>query len=213
MWDRIWQILSMVATGGLLWLGVIFLLAVLGELGLPVTCPILESLLIFTGFQIASTGYIVASVPFLAITCAGRLCGSSSAYRLSFSLGNTFLNKLGKRVGITPERLDSVKQRLGSLAIPSIITARFTPGFTVVSSIACGISRISYKRFFTATLVATLAWEAIFITIGALGSRVSKFFGPHFYPIFLVTWVIVMVIVGVTIGYVIFRRTKNNKQL
>ena len=210
MWDNIWQILSMVATGGLLWLGIIFLLAMLGELGLPVTCPILESLLIFTGFQIARTGYIVASIPFLAVTCAGRLCGSSFAYRLSFSLGSTLMNKVGKHVGITPERLDSVKQKLGSLTLPGIITARFTPGFTVVSSIVCGISRIKYKSFFTATVVTTLAWEAIFLTIGALGSRVSEFFGPQFYPIFLVTWIVVMVIVGVTIGYLSFRRIRSN---
>ncbi|PJB49559.1 MAG: hypothetical protein CO103_04995, partial [Chloroflexi bacterium CG_4_9_14_3_um_filter_45_9] len=98
MWDNIWQILSMVATGGLLWLGIIFLLAMFGELGLPITCPILESLLILTGFQIARTGYIVASIPFLAVTCAGRLCGSSFAYRLSFSLGSTLMNKVGKHV-------------------------------------------------------------------------------------------------------------------
>ena len=210
MWDNIWRILSMVATGGLLWLGIIFLLATLGELGLPATCPILESLLIFTGFQIARTGYIAASMPFLAVTCAGRLCGSSFAYHLSLSLGSILMNKVGTHVGITPERLDLVKQKLGSLTLPSIITARLTPGFTVVSSIVCGVSQIKYKNFFTATVVTTLAWETIFLTIGALGSRVSKFFGPQFYPIFLLTWITVMVIVGITIGYLTFRRIRNN---
>jgi membrane protein DedA with SNARE-associated domain len=211
MWNNIWQILGMVTAGGLLWLGIVFVLAVLMEVGLPVTSPIFEGLLIFTGFQVVHTGYVAAALPFLAVAMAGRLCGSIASYRLSSSLGNRVMNRVGKHVRVTQERIDLVKQRLGTLAIPSIIVARFTPGLGLVSNIASGISRISYKRFLTAVLIHVLAWEAIFLALGALGGKVSKSFNPQIYPTVLLVWIVVMVIVGIVVSYFVFRRIRTAK--
>jgi len=211
MWDNIWQILGMVTAGSLSWLGIIFLLAVLMEIGLPATSPIFEALLIFTGFQFVHGGYIVAALPFLAVAIAGRILGSMASYRLSSSLGNTIVNRIGKRIRITQERIDLAKERLGTLAIPSIIVARFTPGFALVSNIASGMSRIGYKRFLTAVLIHVLAWEAIFLALGALGGKVSKSFNPQLHPTVLVIWIVVMVIVGIAVSYFAFRRIRTSK--
>jgi membrane protein DedA with SNARE-associated domain len=134
-----------------------------------------------------------------------------ASYRLSSSLGNTVINRIGKHIRVTQERIDLVKQRLGTLAIPSIIVARFTPGFGLVSNIASGISRISHKRFLTAVLIHVLAWEAIFLALGALGGKVSKSFNPQFYPTVLVVWIVVMVIVGIVVSYFVFRRIRTTK--
>jgi membrane protein DedA with SNARE-associated domain len=211
MWDNIWQILGMVTAGSLLWLGIIFVLAALMEIGLPITSPIFEALLIFTGFEVVRTGYVAAALPFLAVAMVGRLCGSAASYRLSSSLGNTVIRRIGKRLRITEERIELVKQRLGTLAIPSIIVARFTPGFALISNIVSGTSRIGYKRFLTAVLIHVLAWEALFLTLGALGGKVSKSFNPQLYPTVLVVWIVVMVIVGIAVGYFAFRRIRTSK--
>jgi membrane protein DedA with SNARE-associated domain len=211
MWNSIWQILGMVTAGSLLWLGIIFVLAVLMEVGLPVTSPIFEGLLIFTGFEVVRTGYIAAALPFLAVAMVGRLCGSMASYRLSSSLGNTVINRIGKHIRVTQERIDLVKQRLGTLAIPSIIVARFTPGLGLVSNIASGISRIGYKRFLTAVLIHVLAWEAIFLALGALGGKVSRSFNPQLYPTVLIIWIVVMVTVGIVVSYFVFRRIWTTK--
>lgn len=210
MWDSVWQIVGMVTAGSLLGLAAVFALAMLGELGLPATCPVLEGLLIFTGFQIGYSGYFIASVPFLAVACVGRLCGSASLYQLASSFGSTIIDRFGKRIRITRERLDFVRQKLGSLAIPSIVVARFIPGFTIASSISCGISKIGHKHFFIAVIIQVLAWEALFLTLGILGSRVSKLFNPEFYQTVLVIWVVVMIIIGSVIGYFAFRRIRSS---
>jgi len=211
MWNDIWQILGMVTAGGLLWLGIVFVLAVLMEMGLPGTSPIFEALLIFTGFQVAQTGYVTGALPFLAVATVGRLCGSMASYRLSSRLGNTVIDRIGKYIRVTQERIDLVKQRLGTLAIPSIIVARFTPGVSLVSNIASGISRIGYKPFLTAVLIHVLAWEAIFLALGALGGKVSRSFNPQLYPTVLIIWIVVMVIVGIVVSYFAFRRIRTNK--
>lgn len=211
MGDNILRILGVLTTSSLLGLSIIFLLAMLGELGLPATGPVLEGMLIFTGSEITHSGYVVAAVPFLAIVCVGRLCGSTSLYQLSSSLGNTIIDRFGKRIPITRERLDLVRRKLGSLAIPSIVVARFIPGFTIPSSITSGISKIGHKHFFTAVVIHVLAWEAIFLAIGAIGGKVANFFNPELYPKMLIIWIVVMVIVSIVAGYFAFRRISSNK--
>jgi membrane protein DedA with SNARE-associated domain len=206
----IWQVLGAVTAGSLLWLGAIFFLSLLGEFGLPATSPILEGMLVFTGFQIAQGGYFMAAIPFLAIVCTGRICGSTSAYQLSSSWGDTIITRFGKYIRITPENIMLARQKLGSLAVPSIIAARFTPGLSVLSSIICGISRIGHKHFFIGTIVHIMVWEAIFLALGALGGKVSaRFFSPESYPTLLTIWIIAMVTLGIVIGYFVFRRIKN----
>lgn len=211
MWDNIWQFLGIATAGSLLWLAIIFFLAMLGEMGLPGTCPILETLLIFTGFQIALGAYVVASIPFLVIACAGRLCGSTSAYWLSSSLGNSVIDKFGRRIRITRERLDWVSQKLQSFALPAIITVRFVPGLTVISTVACGLSRISYRKLFTAVAIQVLVWEAIFVALGALGGKVSGSFSPQIQPILLSIWIAVIIAVALASGYFVFRRARNTQ--
>lgn len=211
MWDNLWQFLSIATTGSLLWLAIIFLLAMLGEMGLPVTCPILESLLLFTGFQIALGAYIVASIPFLVIALAGRLCGSTSTYWLSSSLGTRIVDKFGKRIRITRERLEWVRQRLQSFTLPTIISVRFVPGFTVLSTIVCGLSRIPYRKLLAAVAIQVVAWEAIFLTLGALGGKVSGSFNPQIQPILLVIWIAVIITVALTLGYFALRRVKTRQ--
>jgi membrane protein DedA with SNARE-associated domain len=211
MWDSIWQILGMVTAGSLLWLGVIFALAVLMEIGLPVTSPVFEALLIFTGFEVVRTGYFPGALPFLTVAMVGRLCGSVASYRLSSSLGMSVIRRIGRRIRITEERIEQAKERLGKLAIPSIIVARFTPGLGLISNIASGTSRIGYKRFLSAVLIHVLAWEALFLTLGAVGGKVSKSFDPQLYPTVLVVWIVVMIVVGIALSYCAFRRLRTSK--
>jgi membrane protein DedA with SNARE-associated domain len=211
MLNAISQILGMVTEGSLLWLGIMFGLAMLMEVGLPLTSPVFEGLLVFTGFQVVHTGYIAAAFPFLAVLIVGRLCGSMASYGLSSKLGTTVINRIGKYIRITEERIDLVKRRLGTLAIPSIIVARFTPGLGLISNIASGISRIRYKTFLSAVLIHILAWEALFLALGAIGGKLSKAFNPQLYPTVLVIWIVVMVIVGIAVGYFAFRRIRTSK--
>jgi len=213
MEDTVLQILGMVTAGGLLWFGILFLLAVLMEMGLPATSPIFESLLIFTGFQVAqSNGQLVATLPFLAVVATGRLCGSSASYWLLSSLGNAATSK-GKRFGQYMrngmERLQTMRRKLGGLVLPTIVVARFVPGFSYASTIASGISRIGYKTFFPAVVIHVLLWEAIFLALGTLGGGVAKFLGAGFYPWLLLVWIVLGLVAASVAAYFLSRRVKS----
>jgi len=206
----LWAFLNTVTTGGPGWLCGVFGLGLLGELGLPATCPLLESLLIFSGVQIAHGGGLLDPLPFLAAACAGRICGAIAAYWISRRLGTAIIGKLSKRIRLTRERIDEVVERLGSFALPAIFTARFTPGFNVASSLACGVSRIRFTRYLAAVSLQVLAWEAVFLTFGALGGRISRFLDPEQSLILVFVWIGVALIAGGAMGLYAWRRFRRS---
>ena len=211
MLETIWQILDSVAAGGVLWLSVVLLLAILGEMGLPFTCPILESLLIFTGFQLFHGTLFVATLPFIATAYVGRLLGSVSLYHISGAVGPTVLDRYGPRIRVTPERVAMLKGRLSSVLIPTIIAARFSPGFTVLTSFVCGATRINKRQFLRAVLGQLVAWESAFILVGVLGAVASRSLDPSTQPLTLIIIIAISLSIGALGGYIIFNRLRNTR--
>jgi len=64
------------------------------------------------------------------------------------------------------------------------------------------------KKLFAAVDIQVLAWEAIFLTLGALGGKVSSSFAPHIQPVLLAVWIAAIITAALTVGYLAFRRVK-----
>ena len=126
--ETIWDLLNSFAAGGAIWLATVAALALLGELGLPFTCPIIESLLVFTGFQLMHGTQLSSVAPFLLAAYAGRIAGSISAYYVSERFGTRLLQRHGTLIRVTPDTIEQLRVRLSGMMIPTIILARFTPG-------------------------------------------------------------------------------------
>jgi membrane protein DedA with SNARE-associated domain len=192
--ETLWDLLNSLAAGGAMWLAAILALALLGELGLPFTCPIIESLLVFAGFRLMHGTALATVAPFLLIAYAGRLLGSASAYHLSSRLGPDLLQRHVRWLRVTPERLEELRLRLSSLVTPTIVLARFTPGLTVLTTMACGISHMRKGQFLKAVAGQLVAWEVAFLTAGALGGLAVRSIDPSTYP------KAVAIIIGVSIS-------------
>ncbi len=209
MWQNVVQILGAITAPTLLWLAVIFLLAMLTEMGVP-TFPIIEGLIVFAGFQIVHGVYSVA--PLLVVAPAGRLCGSTSTYWLSHSFGDKLVNKFGKRIRITRERLEKTKQKMSRAALPGIIIARLTPGLGILASITYGTTRIRFRYFFRGVLIQLLIWEGIYLALGAFGGGLSSLLAPELRPLFITALVIAVVTIGTAVWYFFFRQTEKESQ-
>jgi membrane protein DedA with SNARE-associated domain len=208
MWENVVQILGTVTAPTLLWMAVIFLLAMLTEMGVP-TFPIIEGLLVFAGFQIVHGVY--SATPLLVLAPTGRLCGSTSTYWLSHSFGDKLVNKFGKRIRITRERLEKTKQKMSRVALPSIIIARLTPGLGVLASVTYGTTRIRFRYFFRGVLIQLLIWEGIYLALGAFGGGLSKLLAPEFRPLFISALIIIVVTIGAAVWYFFFRETRKEQ--
>ncbi|MBN1152082.1 MAG: hypothetical protein JXA58_02625 [Dehalococcoidia bacterium] len=212
MADAVWNILNSLAVGGAVWLATILVFALLGELGLPFTCPVIESLLVFTGFQIVHGGTFIAALPLLAVAYAGRLIGSLSAYRLSARIGTGLLLRYGQWVRVTPERIESLRIRLSTLVVPTIMLARFTPGLTVLTSFVSGVSRMRGGQFLKAVAGQLVAWETAFIAAGALGGLAVRSVDPTTYPRAIVLIIAISITAGALGSWLIFNCTRRRSQ-
>lgn len=125
---------------------------------------------------------LAAVAPFLLIAYAGRLLGSTSAYHLSSRLGPDLLQCHARWLRVTPERLERLRLRLSNLVTPTIVLARFTPGLTVLTSIACGASNMGKGQFLKAVAGQLVAWELAFLSAGALGGLAARSIDPSTYP-------------------------------
>lgn len=212
MADAVWNILNSVAVGGTVWLATILVLALLGELGLPFTCPVIESLLVFSGFQLVHGAVPAAALSLLLVAYAGRLIGSTSAYHLSERLGTGLLSRYGGWLRITPQRIEALRLRLSSYVVPTIILARFTPGLTVLTSFVCGVSRMRTRQFIRAVAGQLVAWEVAFLGAGALGGLAVRSFDPSTYPRAVVLIIVISILAGALGSYLIFHSTRRRGQ-
>ncbi len=211
MWQDVVQILGTVTAGSLLGLAIIFLLAMITEMGLP-TYPIIEGLIVFAGFQIVhGTGSTSSLIPFLIVAPAGRLCGSTSTYWFSHSFGDRLVDKFGQRIRITRERLEKTRQKITRFALPNLIMARLTPGLGVLASVTYGTTRIRFRYFFIGVLIQLLIWEGIYLALGAFGGGLSKLLAPEFRPLFIIALVIAVVGIGTVAWYFFFRQTRKEQ--
>ncbi len=201
-----WNILDSVTTGGILWLSLVLIIAFVGEVGLPFTAPVLESLLIYTGFHLAGGAMLTATAPFLTAVFMGRLAGTLCGYQLSKRLGRPFIGRFGQRLGITMHRVAMLRQRISELLVPSVILARFTPGLCVLTTIACGVSSVRTTHFLGAVAAQLLIWEAVFLGAGAVARLASQPLDPDSYPKVLLVTVCVAIALGAVARYVAFRR-------
>ena len=195
-----------------MWLAVVVILALLGELGLPFTCPIIESLLVFTGFQLMHGTVFASAVPFLIAAYVGRLVGSTSAYYLSERVGKDLLMRHGKLFRVTPDRIEQLRARLSGMMIPTIFLARFTPGLTVLTSFVCGISKMRSGQFLKAVTGQLVAWEVAFLAAGALGGVAIRSIDSSTYPKAIALIIGISLSMGLIGGYVILQVTRRRAQ-
>ncbi len=212
MADAVWNALNSLAVGGAIWLATLLALAILGEVGLPFTCPVIESLLVFTGFQLAHGGVFAALLPLLLVAYAGRLLGSGSAYLLSERLGTGLLLKYGNCIRVTPQRIDQLQARLSRFLIPTIMLARFTPGLTVLTSFVCGVSKMQTRQFLKAVAGQLVIWEVAFLSAGALGGLAVRSIDPASYPRAVMAIIAISISVGAIVSYLVYYLTRKRAE-
>lgn len=142
----------------------LFAILLIEEGGIPLPIP--------GDIFIASTAALPNSNYFLILltVMTSTLIGSTILFTLSKKFGKSLLNKYGKRIKITPEKIKKVEKwfvKYGGLAI---VIGRLIPGLRIITPIAAGLFGTSYKSFWLYTTIAAVIWANIYYIIG-------KFFG------------------------------------
>ncbi len=141
--------------------GALICLLILGIVGAPVPD---ETLLVFCGYLVY-TGRLHFAVTLGAGFC-GSACGISISYYLGRNFGRKLLDRYGRYVGATPERVgraQSLFLRLGPLVVS---VGYFIPGVRHFTAVVAGMSGLRFGRFALFAYLGAAVWVSLFVSLG-----------------------------------------------
>jgi membrane protein DedA with SNARE-associated domain len=148
--------------------GAILLVVIIEEVGVPLPIPS-DFLVIFAGTT-ADRSLPRLMLFYVALTMASGV-GASGLYAIVRRGGRPLVERFGRYVHLGPEQLARAEALLTRSGWGGIVVGRATPGLRYATVIACGLLKVSYPRFVTATLVGSSVNVGAFLALGAI-------FGP-----------------------------------
>lgn len=177
----------------------LFIVIFLEELGIPLPAPG-DVAIAWAGYQTTVGGvpYLLAYVAVVGGAVAGSLC----LYAVARHFGHPFVLRFGRYVGLDSERLEKVERAFRRWGPLAIIVGRHIPGMRIYLSAFAGIFEVPLKIFVPSVAVSAVLWATIFIEIGRVLGRNSRYlfrlFPAHLFPLLLLG---VMVLAALYIAY------------
>jgi membrane protein DedA with SNARE-associated domain len=113
---------------------------------------------------------------FLPLGYASAVAGAVVCYLASRHLGRRAILRVGRRLRLTPQRLERAEGWLARRGALAIFVARVLPGTRINASIAAGCLRLPLRAFVLGVLPSTVIWLGGFTLLGFLaGDRVTPY--------------------------------------
>ena len=181
--------------------GAIFILLMLGVVGLPVPD---ETLLVYCGYLI-SKGVMHPAYAFLA-ALAGSWCGISLSYTIGRTAGIGVVARFGKYLHITQARLDKVHAWFDRVGHWALFLGYYIAGVRHFTAIVAGTSKLRFTHFMAYAWSGGLIWVATFLTLGYfLGENWQRLFEIIHHDILYVS---IAVLLAALIYYLIRRNRR-----
>jgi undecaprenyl-diphosphatase len=139
-----------------------------------------ETLVIVGGFYARLGNLWFPAVAFVAVF--GAVLGDNVGYWIGRRYGRGFLERHGRKLFITPERLELAEGYYHRHGGKTVFLGRFIPVLRSVGCIVAGVSRMAWKRFFLYDLAGALIWgighSAIGYALGASYQRWERYATP-----------------------------------
>ena len=167
---------------------------------------------VLLGGAVASQGDI--SLPLIiAVTWICAFAGDSVSFILGAHLGRGFLVKHGRRVGITPERLEQVETYFARYGGRTILIGRFIGLVRALAPFIAGSSRLRYRAFAPYSILGTGLWSIALILLGYFFARsldkVTNIVGKGL----LVFGIVVGIVVALVVAYRFLRTPENRRKV
>ena len=139
-----------------------------------------ETLVIIGGFY-ARLGEL--SLAWVAVAaCVGAILGDNVGYLIGRRFGRGFLERHGRRLFITPERLERADEYYRSHGGKTVFLGRFIPFVRSVGFILAGVAHMRWRRFLLYDVAGSVVWgignAALGYVIGASYERWKGYLTP-----------------------------------
>ncbi|HZP90959.1 MAG TPA: DedA family protein [Actinomycetota bacterium] len=155
-----------------------------------------ETLVILGGFYARIGNLGLAWVAFAAVL--GAVLGDNLGYLIGRRFGRGFLERHGRKLLVTPERLGRADAYYRAHGGKTIFLGRFVPVVRSVGCIVAGVARMDWRRFFAYDLGGALLWGVGHSILGyAIGASYERWKG-YLTPIGLAVLAALLLLIGVS---------------
>jgi membrane protein DedA with SNARE-associated domain len=141
--------------------GAIFLLLMLGVVGLPIPD---ETLLVFCGYLI-SRGRMNPLLAWLSAV-AGSWCGITLSYIIGRTVGLGFVHRFGRYFHLSDERLNKVHEWFDRIGHWALFIGYYIAGVRHFTAVVAGTSKLGFGAFVAYAWTGGLLWVTTFLTLG-----------------------------------------------
>ncbi len=161
-------------------------------------------MLIISGFLV-SQGYL-NHIPLVIVTLLGSLTGFLTGYLIGVKIGKPFLERYGKFIHLTPERLEQTEKWFSKYGTAAILIAYFIPGVRHIVPYLSGIAKMHFRKVLLYAFTGAILWILTFSSIG-------RFFGNKWSMLDNIIGDYIFEILGIAaiIGVIVFLIRKNYK--
>ena len=139
-----------------------------------------ETLVIVGGFYARVGDLWLPLVSTVAVV--GAVLGDNLGYWLGRRFGRGWLERHGRKVFVTPQRLETAERYYLEHGGKTVFLGRFIPVVRSVGFIVAGVSKMEWKRFFAYDVLGALIWgvghSVIGYALGASYERLERFATP-----------------------------------
>ena len=132
-----------------------------GIVGLPVPD---ETLLVFSGYLI-SKGRLHPVWTFLCALC-GSVTGISVSYLIGRTFGYSFVQRYGRYVHLSPERVEHVNHWFHRIGHWLLTIGYYIPGVRHFTALVAGMSKLEYRTFAAFAYPGAAIWVTSFLALG-----------------------------------------------
>jgi membrane protein DedA with SNARE-associated domain len=144
------------------------------EAGIPI--PIPADLVMLVIGERAAAGNFPLWAAVLALEVIA-VVGSTALFLIARGPGHALVERLGARLGLTPERLGRASDAVERRGRSALVVGRATPGLRTVTVVAAGASGISARRAIPALAVGASVFLQLHLVLGyALGPAARDVF-------------------------------------
>jgi undecaprenyl-diphosphatase len=140
---------------------VIFFGVMLENAGVPVPG---ETILLAAGFLAAQGDFNLWTV--IAIAAFGAMLGDNAGYAIGHKIGRAALERYGRYVRLTPERLTRLEGFFARHGNKTILFARFVAGLRVFAALFAGSARMRWRTFALYNMAGAVLWAVVITLLG-----------------------------------------------
>jgi membrane protein DedA with SNARE-associated domain len=183
--------------------GAIFVLLMLGIIGLPVPD---ETLLVFAGY-LSFKGTLQLE-PTVATAFLGSACGITLSYAIGRVLGLHALTKIGPLLHLRPEQLEQAHRWMERWGKYSLLLAYFIPGYRHLAAFMVGTSRLEPTVFARFAYTGALIWTSSFVGLGYAAGEGWRQLIPLLHDALHMAMLVGLVVLGGLSGWLLLHRSR-----